>query len=148
MIVVVALLLASACFGSAAAPAANAVVGECASSDSDNALLITQTSTITGLAPRGKPVAITGRLTNAGGDETSIADVVVSIRAVTKAAGAAAGACGARDYVLRATRMAVARTLPGRGSTTFGGASIRFRDRTVNQDACKGAAVTLLFTVD
>ena len=111
-----------------------------------NSLTVTQTSTMAGLAPNVAPTAITGMVTNNSADETYIAEVVVSILGVTKAAGAASGVCDASDYLLMAPAMPVGQLLAGGASTNFAGASIGFADKLTNQDACQGATVTLLYT--
>jgi hypothetical protein len=115
----------------------------------DNSLTITQTSTMTGMAPGVAPRLITGVVVNNGPDDTFITVVRVGISSVVKAAGARPGGCDATDYVLLDTRMRVGKMLaPSGGSATFGGARIGFTNKLTNQDACKGASVTLLYTVD
>jgi len=141
----VAVLLVLVGLGTVSPPTARAADG-CASPDLQRSLTITQTSSMTGLVPHGAPVAITGRVTNTGQDDTYIHDVVVSIAAVTKAAGAPRGRCDARDYELGTPLMTLARPLPAGGTETFAGATIRFRHTAVNQDGCKGAAISLLYT--
>jgi hypothetical protein len=111
-----------------------------------NSLTITQTSTMSGLMPGGARAAITGLVTNNGPDDTDIADIVVSISSVTKAAGAVAGTCDASDYILLDPTMAVAARLGAGASIAFSGASIGFRTTAANQNACKGATVNLLYS--
>ena len=115
----------------------------------NNSLTITQTSTMTGIAPGAAPRPITGLVVNNGPDDTFVAAVWVRISSVVKAPGARTGSCDATDYVLLNTRMRVQKMLaPSGGSATFGGARIGFTNKSTNQDACKGASVTLLYTVD
>lgn len=128
-------------------PAAQAAAVDCVADPGPaNSLTITQTSTMTGLAPNVGPTTITGMVTNNSTDETYIAEIVVSILGVTKAAGAATGVCDASDYVLMAPAMPVGLMLAGGASATFSGASIGFADNLTNQDACQGATVILLYT--
>lgn len=63
---------------------------------------------------------------------------------MTKARNAAAGPCGPSDYRLTATRMPVDAVLEPRQKAPFTGARIGFYDKSVNQDACKGATVALV----
>lgn len=127
-------------------PAAQAAVDCVADPGPANSLTITQTSTMTGLAPNVAPTAITGLVTNNSTDETYIVEIVVSILGVTKVAGAAAGACDATDYLLMEPAMPVGQMLTGGASAPFSGASIGFADKLTKQDACQGATVTLLYT--
>jgi hypothetical protein len=115
----------------------------------DNSLTITQTSTMTGIAPGVAPRPITGVVVNNGPDDTFVAVVWVRISSVVKASGARAGSCDATDYVLLDPRMRVQKLLaPSGGSAAFGGARIGFTDKSTNQDACQRASVNLLYTVD
>jgi LPXTG-motif cell wall-anchored protein len=106
-------------------------------------LVIEQSSVIDGLEPLGAPIAINGTVTNVSDDSTYVTQVTVSIATVVKAPGAPAGRCSAYDYVLRGTPMRVDLALPARSSVPFAGAALGFNNRSVNQDACKGATVHL-----
>ena len=114
-----------------------------------NSLTIVQTSTNSGLSPTQAPSVIVGRVTNNGPDETIVTAVVASIGPVTKAAGAAAGACDASDYVLLEPRMPVGEQLAARGGAAlFSGARIGFADKGENQDACKNAVVRIDYATE
>jgi hypothetical protein len=106
---------------------------------------ITQTLPITGLAPGVAPAVITGVITNHGLHDSYVKAITVSIGAVTKAPTAAGGPCSAGDYVLLDPTMPVGVLLTSGASATFKGASITFQNRSVNQDACKAATVTLRY---
>ncbi|HWH26860.1 MAG TPA: LPXTG cell wall anchor domain-containing protein [Pseudolysinimonas sp.] len=111
-------------------------------------LTITQTSTMSGLAPDRAPEAITGTVTNNGTDDTTIHAVVVSIASVTMAPEWAASTtpCVASDFTLLNPTMVMDVTLPPGGTATFGGASIGFRDGVTNQNSCKGSTVHLSYS--
>lgn len=125
---------------------AQAATSGCTSSGDH--LVVTQTSTMVGLAPGVAPRPITGRVVNVSDERTDITDVEVEIAAVSPAAGAAVGPCDASDYQISSTRMPVGRVLGPEGSTSFRGASIGFSDKPSNQDACQGATVHLHYTVN
>lgn len=108
---------------------------------------ITQKSVITGMAPGTAAAAITGVITNHSPHESYVGAITVSIASVQKASAAAAGPCSASDYVLGDARMPVGVVLRPTTSTYFGGASIAFRNKSVNQDACKAATITLHYVV-
>lgn len=114
-------------------------------SEGSHALVITQTSTIEGLAPSAAPVAIAGTVTNTSRDSTYITHVTVRISSITRAEESGAGSCSAADYVVSNSRMAVERGLPELSSLPFSGASIGFRNSSHNQDACKRATVHLAY---
>jgi hypothetical protein len=137
-VVVVALLVIGTVAGLSAPPAPAQAAGTCS-------LRIVQTSTMSGLAPGRAPDAITGLVTNNGTEETRIVAILVSIASVTTAPGAAAGTCDASDFTLLDPLMLIGVTLPPGGSTTFGGASIGFRNGPMVQNACKGATVGLAY---
>lgn len=145
--VVLLLLVGSgAAFEAAPASATQAATLDCAPGHgADDSLTIVQTSTLRELAPSVPPAAITGSIVNNGADGTYITAIVVRIVAVTKAAGSPPGSCDASDYVLIDPRMAVGRALDPGGATGFAGASIGFNDKSVNQDACKGATISLQY---
>ncbi len=86
-------------------------------------------------------------VTNDSATESAyVTQVVASIALVTKADGAADGTCDATDFTLTDELMSNgAKDLVKGASTTFSGAKLSFNNKTVNQDACKGAAVTLAY---
>lgn len=128
-----------------AAPA-EAISSDCVSADPT--LIVTQTSTLEGLAPGVPPIPIAGLVLNTGSDSTDLADVDVEIVSVTASPGAPAGTCSVSDYEIVDPLMPVGRTLGPGGSTTFTGASIAFVSRPTNQDACRQAVVHLLYTAN
>jgi hypothetical protein len=101
-----------------------------------------------GLAPGVAPAPITGRVVNDGAGDSHVAAVDVEIAYIAPRPNYSAGACEASDYKLIAARMPVGRTLGPGESTGFGGASIGFDNKETNQDACKGVAIHLLYTVN
>lgn len=108
-------------------------------------LAVSQASAPATLAPGVAAGAITVTVSNPGSASVYAAQVVVTIDSVTKASGAPAGTCDSTDYALTGnTTMTVgAANLAPSASTTFSGASLGFNDKATNQDACKGATVTL-----
>ena len=142
-VLTVLLLVAGA--GALAASSAQPAHAACA----PNSLTIVQTSMNTGLAPTQLPSLIVGRVTNNGGEEALITAIVVSIGSVQRAPGAVPGACDAGDYVIHDPRMPVGEHLAASGGwAVFSGARIGFLDAAVNQDACKGATVTMHYTTE
>ncbi|WP_411719708.1 LPXTG cell wall anchor domain-containing protein [Mycetocola sp.] len=134
--------------GTVAAPPAQAASSQCAADPATGvSITVEQTSTMVGMAPGIAPAAIEGVVTNTGRAALHIESVTVRIVSVSKAANAVDGSCDSTDYVLPAPDMPVDRSLTGGEATTFGGASIGFGNKSVNQDACKEAIVHLAYDV-
>jgi len=109
---------------------------------------VVQVTALTALAPGGAPQVISGTFTNANVGPVYVTAVTASIVAVTKAAGAPAGTCTAADFLLTGPAMAVgAHVGAGAAQGSWTGATITFRETDLNQDACKGATVTLGYAV-
>jgi hypothetical protein len=127
-------------------PLAQAATSDCVTSN--NSLTVTQTSTMENLAPGVAPAAITGRVRNNSTEQTHITAVEVEITSVTTSAQADPGRCSASDYIVYSPYMPVGRTLGARESLPFSGASIGFRNKATNQNACKDATIHLLYTAN
>ncbi|MGZ4588518.1 MAG: hypothetical protein ACXVX9_12040 [Mycobacteriaceae bacterium] len=108
-----------------------------------------QTTVITGLAPGVAAQIISGTFTNNNSGPVYVGTVTASIGSVTKAGGAPAGTCDATDYALASPAMTVNAEVPaGTAQSAWTGATIAFNDNAAaNQDACKGATVTLSYAI-
>jgi hypothetical protein len=123
--------------------------GSATTAASAQALVVNQTSTLSGLAPGVAPKAIAGNFDNPNDAPTYVNAVTVGIASVTKDAGAPAGTCDSTDYTLANATMTVnSAVAAGTGKGAFSGATIQFNSKAgVNQDACKGATVSLAYTI-
>jgi hypothetical protein len=111
-------------------------------------LTANQTTSLTAMYPGDSAQTIAGDFENTNSGPIYVSTVTVSIASVTKAVGAPAGACDASDFTLAGTTMNVNNEIPvGSGTGAFSGATIRFNDKATNQDACKGATVSLAYTI-
>jgi LPXTG-motif cell wall-anchored protein len=146
-VVLLALLIMAAAYATLSGAPAQAASAGCESSRSDgpDSLSITQTSVLAGLRPQAGPLTITGRVTNDSDDDTYITAVSVTMTSVIKAPHATAGTCDVSDYVLADRSMPVGEALGPHESLTFSGATIGFSNKSVNQDACKGATIQLRY---
>ena len=112
------------------------------------ALTANQTTVLTAMYPGDSAQTIAGNFDNPNPGPVHVATVTVSIASVTKAPGAPAGTCDGTDFVLTGAAMAVAAEIgPGNGVGAFTGAQIRFNNKAVNQDACKGATLNLAYAI-
>jgi len=111
-------------------------------------LTANQATTLTAMYPGDSAQTISGDFDNANSGPIHVSSVTVSIASVTKAAGAPAGTCDATDFTLANTAMNVSAEIPaGNGTGSFTGATIKFNDKPTNQDACKGATVSLAYAI-
>lgn len=106
---------------------------------------IVQTSVMSGMVPGQAPVAIIGVITNNASDSTYVEAVTVSIAGVGRVSGGVQGPCDLSDYVLVAPRMPLGLMLHPGARAVFSGASIGFKNKSINQDACKSAVVNLRY---
>lgn len=118
-------------------------------SASNTPITVNQSTVITGLQPGGAAQTISGTFTNANTSPVYVTSVTAAISGVAKAGGAPAGTCDASDYTLASAVMTVGAEVPvGTTVGSWTGATIQFNNKTaVNQDACKGATVTLTYTI-
>lgn len=146
-VVLLALLVVAAVYAPLTGIPAQAASTGCETDhpDGQNSLRITQTSVLAGLGPEAAPLEITGSVSNDSDDDTYITAVTVSMTSVEKAPRAAAGPCDVSDYALTDPRMPVGQALGPHESLTFSGATLGFSNKTVNQDACKGATIRLRY---
>jgi hypothetical protein len=123
--------------------------GSGAAANGVSGLTANQTTTLAAMYPGDSAQTITGNFDNPNSGPVYVNTVSVSIASVTKAGGAPAGTCDASDFTLANTTMNVgAEVSPGAGVGSFTGATIKFNNKpTTNQDACKGATVSLSYTI-
>lgn len=119
-----------------------------AATGTSTALTAVQTSVVTGMYPGDSAQTLSGTFNNPNSGPAYVASVTASIASVTKATGAPAGTCDATDYTLGAATMTVgAEVATGTAKGAWTGATIKFNNKTVNQDACKGATVNLSYAI-
>ena len=108
-----------------------------------------QSTTLSAMYPGDSAQTISGNFDNSNSGPVYVSTVTVSISGVTKAVGAPAGTCDATDFTLANAAMTVGGEVPsGLAKGSFTGATIKFNDKpTTNQDACKGATVSLSYTI-
>jgi hypothetical protein len=105
----------------------------------------TPSSAITGVDPGASPQTLSGTIVNAGASGY-VTRVSVSVYSVAKAIGAPAGSCDPSDYSITQAPD-VRREIARNSSYSWTGATIGFTSTIGNQDACKGATITLSYTV-
>jgi hypothetical protein len=111
-------------------------------------IVVAQTTGASNLAPGHAAETLSGTVTNpaASANKFYVAQVVASIKSVTKDPNAVAGTCDASDYTLSNATMTVGSDLAPGASANFSGATLAFNDKATNQDQCKGAIVTITYT--
>lgn len=107
---------------------------------------VKQTSTISGLAPGLTAVTLSGNFDNPNSGPVYVGSVTATVASVTQAAGAV-GSCDASDYTLGGTAPVNAEVASGNAAGGWSGLSISFNNKATNQDGCKGATISLAYTV-
>ena len=108
------------------------------------ALVATQTSVLTPMFPGDSAQTISGKFTNSNSGPIQVATVTASIASVT----GGAGTCDPSDYTLANATMTVGVEVPvGTAVGGWSGATIKFNNKTSNQDGCKGATVNLSYAI-
>lgn len=112
------------------------------------AITVVQTSTVSNMRPGDVAQTLSGNFNNSNSGPVYVGTVTASIASVTKDVGAVAGICDATDYTLANAAMTVNAEVPaGNGVGAWTGATIKFNNKSVNQDQCKGATVNLSYTI-
>jgi hypothetical protein len=118
-----------------------------ATTGTSNAITAVQTSTVANLAPGSAAQDLSGNFTNTNSGPVYVTSVTASIASVTKG-GLPITGCDATDYTLGNATMTVGASVPaGTTQGAWTGATIAFNNKLTNQDACKGALVTLSYAV-
>jgi hypothetical protein len=144
--VVAALVVGGAAFAFWTAGGSGTGSGSAASAQS--ALTVNQTTVLTAMYPGDSAQTISGDFDNTNSGPIQVGTVTASIDSVTKAGGAPAGTCDATDFTLASPAMPVNAEIPaGAGKGAFTGATIKFNNKASNQDACKGATVSLAYAI-
>lgn len=108
-------------------------------------LTVNQSTTLTPMYPGDAPQTISGTFTNNNSGPIQVVTVTAAITGVATAVGT----CDTTDFSLTNATMTVNAAIPA--GTTVGswtGAKIQFNNKPgTNQDGCKGATVTLTYTI-
>lgn len=111
------------------------------------AVVVNQTSTVSGLYPGGPPATLSGNFDNGNAGAVYVAQVSV---AVTAGWGPQADptkpACTSADFTLVQPTATDAEVSAGTAQGSWGGASIALKDLGTNQDNCKNVSVPLTYT--
>jgi hypothetical protein len=121
--------------------------GSAPAADAQKALTANQTTTVQAMYPGDTAQTLSGNFDNPNSGPIRVGTVTASMASVTKASGVT-GSCDASDFTLANATMTVNAEVPsGNSQGGWSGATIKFNNKTTNQDACKGATVNLSYTV-
>jgi len=124
--------------------------GSASTATTSAALVVNQSTVLTAMFPGDAAQTISGTFTNPATNPGPIyvGTVTASIASVTKAGGAPAGNCDATDYTLTSETMTVGQQVAVGTGGSWTGARLQFNNKAGgNQDACKGATVTLAYAI-
>ncbi len=112
------------------------------------ALIVNQVTVLDDMYPGDSAQEINGTFDNDNAGPIRVATVTAAISSVVKAGNAPAGACTAADFTLDGAVMTVGTEIAtGDAVGDWGGATIQFNNTGASQDGCKGATVTLSYTI-
>lgn len=117
-----------------------------ATTGTSTALVVNQTSVVTGMGPDVAAQNLEGTFTNNGTTSAHVDSLTAEIGAIT----GGDGVCTADNYVITGSPMTVNADIPPTGAPAgaWNGATIAFvNDLNVNQDGCKNASVAIVYTV-
>ncbi len=113
-----------------------------ATTGNNNAVVINQTSEITGLAPGQPAQTLSGTFDNPNPSPVYIGSVTAVVTGTDIGA-----ACDATNYAIAGAAPVNAEVPPGEDVGTWSGLTIQFVNKpAVNQDACKNAVVQIAYT--
>jgi hypothetical protein len=113
------------------------------------AISVVQTSTPTGLSPGGTAAALSGNFNNTNSSAVFVNEINATIGTVTRTAEAIAAAlpCTAADYLLGGFPVQIdAQVASGSAVGSWTGGTIQLVNSGTNQDGCKDATVALTYT--
>jgi hypothetical protein len=113
-----------------------------ASTGNVTAITVNQTSTVSGLAPGLPAQALSGNFDNPNSGPVYVTSVTATVTGTDKAG------CTASDYTISGSPATVgAQVASGSGVGSWSGITIAFNNKpSTNQDACKGATVSISYT--
>jgi hypothetical protein len=120
-----------------------------AATGSNVAISLTQTSTVTAMAPGIAAQALSGTFGNTNAGPVFVKTVVATVTGTEKPVGTPNPGCTAADYTIAGTSVVQGATaglgaqVPTGSAGTWSGLTISFNSTASNQDACKGAVVTI-----
>lgn len=111
-----------------------------AATGTNAAVVVNQTSTVTGLAPGVAAQPLSGDFGNDNDGPVYVGSVTATV------SGTDQPGCGATDYTIAGAATVNAQVAAGDGVGSWSGLTIAFNNKpSVNQDACKNAVVDLAY---
>lgn len=104
------------------------------------AVTVNQTSTVSGLAPGLGTQSLSGNFDNPNAGPVYIAAVTATVAGTDKTG------CTATDYTIAGTATVGVEVASGTAVGSWSGLTIKFNNKGTNQDACKGAVVTITYS--
>ncbi len=104
-------------------------------------VVVNQTSTVSGLAPGSGTQTLSGTFDNPNSGPVYVTSVSATVTGTDKTG------CTASDYTIDGSAPVGTQVPAGTGVASWSGLTIAFNNKaTTNQDACKGATVTITYT--
>lgn len=117
-----------------------------ATTGTNAAITVTQTSTPSGMYPGGPAQALSGKFDNTNSGSVYVHQVIATIASVTAPSSDGTHPCDEDDYLLGGSAASVdAQVSSGTAVGSWSGPTIRLLDSLSNQDGCKEATVNLTY---
>jgi hypothetical protein len=119
-----------------------------ASTSEPDVITVNQTSTVSDLYPGGPTQALSGDFGNPNPGSIFVGAISAAISEVTGPNIGPGAPCSAADYQLNGFPLTVNTQIPpGSGVGSWSGGSLQMLNTASNQNGCKGATVTIGYTV-
>ena len=119
-----------------------------ASTSAPDVITVNQTSTVSGLYPGGPAQPLSGNFDNPNPGSIFVGSISATISGVTGPNIGTGTPCTAADYQLNGFPVTVNAQIPsGSGVGAWSGGSLQLLNTGSNQNGCKGATVTISYTV-
>ncbi|MGI8457339.1 MAG: hypothetical protein ACR2LI_04395 [Propionibacteriaceae bacterium] len=111
-----------------------------AETGTNEAITINQVTDVTDMGPGVAPQALSGNFDNPNDGPVYVAAVTATVTGTDKTG------CGVTDFTIAGTAPVAAQVPAGTAVGSWAGLTIQFNNKVgTNQDACKGAVVTLTY---
>jgi hypothetical protein len=119
-----------------------------ASTGTNSAITVHQTSTASGMYPGGTPITLSGNFDNPNPHAVHISSVTAAVHAFSSRADTNKPACTEADYQIAGSSGANTVPTGGNGVGSWTGLTVQMLDGAGNQDNCKGVSITIDYTAN
>jgi len=119
-----------------------------ASATTPTALVVNQSTSVTGLFPGATAVTLSGTFDNSNSGSVYIHNVTAAVQAFSSQTDNTKPACTQADFAIGGSATVDAQVPAGNGVGAWTGLTVRLLNGSGNQDNCKGQAITIDYTAN